>query len=182
MLDDLFILKKVKEGDIKAFEQLFRFYYTPLCLYASGITGRRDVAEEIIQELFYKLWKDREQIQIFRSVKSYLYGAVRNQSLQYCEQEAVRNQYREHMASFAEESPDSSPLEELEDRELEEAIERTLEKLPERRRKIFQMHRWQGLKYKEIAETLAISVKTVEAEMTKTHQLLKKEIERYIIG
>ncbi len=181
MLDDLLILRKVKEGDIKAFEQLFRLYYTPLCLYASGITGRRDVAEEIIQELFYKLWKDREQIQIFRSVKSYLYAAVRNQSLQYCEQETVRLQYRDSLTELPEASPDSSPLEELENRELEEAIHRTLEKLPERRRKIFQMHRWQGLKYKEIAEALAISVKTVEAEMTKTHQLLKKEIERYII-
>ncbi len=181
MLDDLLILKKVKDGDIKAFEQLFRLYYTPLCLYASSITGRRDVAEEIVQELFYKLWRDRAQIQIFRSLKSYLYGAVRNQSLQYCEQEMVRLQYRDILADLSEASTDSSPLEELETRELEQAIERTLESLPERRRKIYQMHRWQGLKYKEIADALAISVKTVEAEMTKTHQLLKKEIERYII-
>ncbi len=182
MLDDLFILKKVKEGDIKAFEQLFRFYYTPLCLYASGITGRRDVAEEIIQELFYKLWKERASWQIFHSVKSYLYGAVRNQSLQYCEQEAVRAQYRDHISALPEESPEASPLEELENRELEQAIERTLNGLPERRKKIFQMHRWQGMKYKDIADALAISIKTVEAEMTKTHQLLRKEIERYIVG
>ncbi len=179
-MNDFLLLKRVKEGDIQAFEQLFRQYYTPLCLYASGITGRRDVAEEIIQELFYKVWKDRESLHIFRSVKSYLYAAVRNQSLQYCEQEQVRTRYSEDTGVLPEESPDASPLEQLENRELQTAIEHALQKLPERRRKIFQMHRWQGLKYKEIADTLAISVKTVEAEMTRTHQLLKKEIEKYI--
>ena len=53
MLNDLFVLTKIKEGDVKAFEGIFRLYYSPLCLYAAGITGNRDVAEEIVQELFY---------------------------------------------------------------------------------------------------------------------------------
>ena len=85
MLDELLILKKIKEGDIKAFEELFRRYYFPLCCYAAGITGQMAVAEEIVEELFYVLWKERERLQIFQSVKSYLYRATRNQSLQYCE-------------------------------------------------------------------------------------------------
>lgn len=57
MLDELLILKKIKEGDIKAFEELFRRYYFPLCCYAAGITGQMAVAEEIVEELFYVLWK-----------------------------------------------------------------------------------------------------------------------------
>jgi DNA-directed RNA polymerase specialized sigma24 family protein len=95
MLDELLILKKIKGGDIKAFEELFRRYYFPLCCYAAGITGQMEVAEEIVEELFYVLWKERERLQIFQSVKSYLYRATRNQSLQYCEHEEVRNRYRE---------------------------------------------------------------------------------------
>ena len=57
---DLFVLKKIKEGDIKAFESIFRLYYTPLCLYATSITGEQEVAEEIVQDLFYVFWKERE--------------------------------------------------------------------------------------------------------------------------
>ena len=68
---DLFVLKKIKEGDIKAFESIFRLYYTPLCLYATSITGELEVAEEIVQDLFYVFWKERESLPILRSIKSY---------------------------------------------------------------------------------------------------------------
>lgn len=176
---DLFILRKIKEGDIKAFEQLFRAYRTSLCLYALSITGRKDVAEEIVQELFYRLWKERERLDIWHSWKSYLYGAVRNQSLQYCEQFLVRERYARKILSAPDEAPPSTPHDQLEYRELEEIINRTLARLPERRRRIFAMHRLEGLKYKEIADRLSLSVKTIEAEMTKTYQSLRKEIEKY---
>ena len=65
---DLFVLKKIKEGDIKAFESIFRLYYTPLCLYATSITGELEVAEEIVQDLFYVFWKERESLPILRSI------------------------------------------------------------------------------------------------------------------
>lgn len=68
---DLFVLKKIKEGDIKAFESIFRLYYTPLCLYATSITGEQEVAEEIVQDLFYVFWKERESLPILRSIKNY---------------------------------------------------------------------------------------------------------------
>jgi len=178
-MTDLFILKKIKEGDIKAFEQVFRAYHTPLCLYAISIIGRKDVAEEIVQELFYKLWKDRESLSILRSLKSYLYGAVRNQSLQYCEQHLVRERYKQNVLSTPKHTFDSTPLDQLEYQELEDIINRTLLQLPDRRRRIFAMHRLEGLKYKEIADHLSLSIKTIEAEMTKTYQLLRKEIEKY---
>lgn len=179
MLDDLFVLKKIRSGDIRVFEQVFRLYYSSLCLYSYGITGNKDVAEEIIQELFYKIWKERDTLQILHSLKSYLYGAVRNQSLRYCEQHAVRERHRQHVMATHKEYPDNTPHEEMEYRELEEIINRALSKLPERRRIIFRMHRIEGLKYKEIADKLSLSVKTIEAEMTKTYQLLRKEIEKY---
>ena len=172
MLNDLFVLTKIKEGDVKAFEGIFRLYYSPLCLYAASITGSMDVAEEIVQELFYVFWKEKEKLQVFRSLKSYLYGAVRNQSLQYCEHQEVRNRYRENVLS-------GNPQDQLEYKELEALINRTLSKLPERRLRIFRMQRFEGKKYAEIASALSLSVKTVEAEMTKALQTLRKEIENY---
>ena len=176
---DLFVLKKIKEGDIKAFESIFRLYYTPLCLYATSITGEQEVAEEIVQDLFYVFWKEKEKLQVFLSLKSYLYGAVRNQALQYCEHLEVRNRYRENVLSGDQESKPSDPQDQLEYKELETLINSTLKKLPERRLRIFRMHRFEGKKYAEIASTLSLSVKTVEAEMTKALQMLRKEIENY---
>ena len=179
MINDLLVLTKIKEGNVKAFEGIFRLYYSPLCLYAAGITGNMDVAEEIVQELFYVFWKEKEKLQVFRSIKSYLYGAVRNQALQYCEHQEVRNRYRETVLSGNQEGKPSDPQDQLEYKELETLIDNTLKKLPERRLRIFRMHRFEGKKYAEIASTLSLSVKTVEAEMTKALQTLRKEIENY---
>jgi len=179
MLNDFLIFRKIKEGDIKAFEQVFRQYYAPLYLYAFSITGRKDVAEEIVQELFYVLWKDRKEIQILRSARSYLYGAVRNQSLQYLEHMNVRLRHRDKVLSDGEQQQESTPLDQLEYKEFEEVINKTLSKLPERRLKIFRMARMEGKKYKEIAEYFSVSVKTIEAEMTKAYQVLRHEIEKY---
>lgn len=180
MLNDLIVLTKIKEGDVKAFEQIFRLYYSPLCLYAASITGRPDIAEEIVQELFYVFWKEKENLQIFLSIKSYLYGAVRNQSLRYFEKQEVRNRFREHILSDTDAYSEGNPQDQIEYKELEFFVNRTLARLPERRLRIFRMHRFEGMKYAEIAEALSLSVKTIEAEMTKALQTLRKEIENYI--
>ncbi|MCP3894612.1 MULTISPECIES: RNA polymerase sigma-70 factor [Bacteroides] len=179
MLNDLFVLTKIKEGDVKAFEAVFRQYYPSLCLYAAGITGSREVGEEIVEELFYVFWKERERLQLFHSIKSYLYGAVRNQSLQYCEHEEVKKRYREVVLSAPLSESFSDPQEQLECKELQALINQTLAKLPKRRLHIFQLHRMGGKKYAEIASILSLSIKTVEAEMSKALQTLRKEIENY---
>jgi RNA polymerase sigma-70 factor (ECF subfamily) len=179
MLNDVLIFKKIKDGDIKTFEQVFRRYYTPLYMYSFGITGRKDAAEEIVQELFYVLWRDREHLNIMRSLKNYLYGAVRNQSFQYCEHRNVQERHKEKLLDEKSEVSETTAQEQLEYKELQDIINKTLEKLPERRLRIFRMHRMEGRKYKEIAELLSVSVKTVEAEMTKTYRILRQEIEKY---
>lgn len=180
MLNDLFVLNKIKEGNVKAFEGVFRQYYSPLCLYAASITGDMEGAEEIVEELFYVFWKNREKLQIFHSIKSYLYGAIRNRSLQYCEHQKVRMRHRETVLNNSSESMDSSPQEQIEYKELQGIINSTLKKLPERQFRIFRLHRLEGKKYTEIASILSLSVKTVEAEMAKALRVLRKEIENYI--
>ncbi|WP_455673868.1 RNA polymerase sigma-70 factor [Phocaeicola sp.] len=180
MLNELFILSKIKEGDIKAFEEVFRRYYSPLCWYVAGITGRMDVAEEIVGELFYVLWRERERLQIFHSIKSYLYGAARNESLQYCEHQEVKNRYSETIRAAGKQEGGTDPEEQMEYKELQALINNALGKLPERRQRIFRMHRMEGRKYAEIASVLSLSVKTVEAEMTKALKTLRKEVENYI--
>ncbi|MCD8182580.1 MAG: RNA polymerase sigma-70 factor [Bacteroides sp.] len=181
MLNELILLTKIREGDIKAFEEVFRRYYSSLCWYAAGITGTMESAEEIVEELFYVLWKNRERLQIFQSVKSYLYRSVRNEAVQYCEHREVRERYRNSVQAAGQEQGETSdPHRQLEYKELQTLIRHTLDKLPDRRRRIFKMHRMQGMKYTEIALSLSLSVKTVEAEMTKVLRTLRNEIDNYI--
>lgn len=180
MPNELIIWSKVREGDIKTFEELFRRYYTPLCWYAASITGSVQAGEEIVEELFYVLWKNREKLQVFHSIKSYLYRAVRNEALQYCEHREVRERYVAAIGARSEWESLADPQREMEYKELRNLIQRTLGQLPLRRQQIFRMHRVQGMKYADIALALSLSVKTVEAEMTKVLRRLRKEIDDYI--
>ena len=175
-MNDLLLFAKVRDGDIRAYETLFRRYYEPLCLYGKKITNDIDVAEEIVQELFYTLWKDRASLRIVWSVKPYLYGAVRNQSLQYLEHLKVRRQYYQKMTAngLPESDPHDSPLEILECKELEQRLDIALERMPKRRRDIFRMNRFEGMKYEQIAREMSLSVKTIEAEMSKALCELRK--------
>ena len=140
-----------------------------------------EAAEEIVEELFYVFWKDREHLQIFQSIKSYLYRATRNEALQYCQHREVRERYREYVLADNVSEQVSDPHRQLECEELQEVIRHTLDKLPGRRLRIFEMHRMEGKKYVEIASFLSLSVKTVEAEMTKALRTLRNEIDNYIL-
>jgi len=177
MLNDLIVFKKIKEGDVGTFEKIFRQFYSPLCMYASSITGRKDVSEEIVQDVFYNIWKDRERIQVLRSLKNYLYGAVRNHALRFTEHALVERQHQHEVLQNDPET-EQSPHDLLEYKELENVVTTILNKMPERRRQIFLMHRMEGKKQKDIAEIYAISIKTVEAEMTKAYQALQKGVRR----
>jgi RNA polymerase sigma-70 factor (ECF subfamily) len=179
MLNELFLFKKIKEGDIRAFEKIFREYYSPLLYFSTGITGRQEASEEIIQDLFYYIWKERDRIYLFSTLKGYLYSAVKNRSLQFCERQKNELSYKESLKRDQSNNAEDSPLEILEAGELEEIVRQIMEKMPERRLRIFKMHRFEKRKYSEIAENLSVSVKTVEAEMSKALKSLRKEIELY---
>jgi len=169
---DLLIFKKIKDGDIGAFETLFRSYYEPLCRYAYQFVENLETAEEIVQDLFYVIWKERNNLQIFTSVNGYLYRSVKNKSLQHIEKLTVRDKYQK-MYDDNSVVETFTPLEELEYKELEQQIENVLCRLPGRRQKIFRMNRMEGKKYNEIAQELNISVKTVEAEISKALRELR---------
>jgi len=168
----LLTFKKIKDGNIREFETLFRSYYEPLCRYACQFVENMDTAEEIVQDLFYVIWKERESLQIFTSVNGYLYRSVKNKSLQYIEKATVRDNYSKMSAEDAD-IESITPQEELEYKELEQQIEKILCRLPGRREKIFRMNRMEGKKYNEIAQELNISVKTVEAEISKALRELR---------
>ena len=182
-MKDLLTLTKIKNGDVKAFEQVFRLYYMPLCMFAASITGRMDIAEEIVQELFYVFWKERKGTVTIVSYdkKAICMGPCVTNPSSTGNTRMYATVIRDAILSHPDkdDTPDD-PQEQIEYKELEALVNRTLEKLPERRLRIFRMHRFEGKKYAEIASNLSLSVKTVEAEMTKALRTLRDELEIYM--
>ena len=171
-------LRKIRKGDLDSFEQLFHQYYPGLCGYAESLLGKPEVAEEVVQDVFYNIWKNRDNLNITRSLQSYLYRSAYNNSMMY-----LRKMRREHFledgfkTDVELDSPDPSQILQL--NEVSELLAKTLEGLPERTREIFRMNRQEGLKYREIADRLSISVKTVEANMGKALRALRNSMEKY---
>lgn len=167
------------QGDKSAFEQLFRAYYSRLVHYAFKVLGDQDEAEEMVQQVFISLWETRQKMSIHSSLKSYLYRAVHNRCLNLIEKNAVRQQYQQEVRATTDESV--QPLQQLAHTELEKEMKRALDKLPEQCRRVFELSRYEGLKYAAIAEVLGISVKTVENQVGKALKILREELKEYLV-
>jgi RNA polymerase sigma-70 factor (family 1) len=175
MVRDTDIIGRIRQGDVQQFESLFRSSYVSLVRYARTLIKDQDTSEEIVQDLFCTIWKDKEKIRIESSLNGYLFRAVHNRCLHFIEHKRVVVRHAEEMSSLSAESPDS-PSDILNFKELQAKIASILERLPERCGKIFYMNRFEGLKYSEIAKKLSISVKTVEANMGRALKEFRKEL------
>ncbi len=157
------------------FEILFKKHYSVLCAYCYGFVADYTLGEDIVQEVFSKLWADKRKIRIDTSVKAYLYSAVRNTALNYIKHQKVKRQY-EQINNDESIYTEKSQEEHLIGKELNAKIQSAINNLPTERRKIFLMSRMDELKYKEIAEKLDISIKTVENQMGKALASLRKDL------
>ena len=175
MIRDTEIIRRIRNGDKEQFESLFRSSYVSLVRYAKTLIKDYDTAEEIVQDLFFRLWQDKEKINIESSLNGYLFRSVHNRCLHHIEHNRIVERHAEEMSYRQTESPES-PSDILSYKELQDKIARILERLPEKCGKIFTMSRFEGLKYTEIAEKLSVSVKTVEANMGRALKEFRKEL------
>ena len=175
--DDKNIIFRINQGDLVAFEHIFRKHYENLCRYAMKILNNADEAEEVVQDLFLVLWQKRETIKIDVSLKAYLYIAVHNRCLKLLRRKNIEEKFRNSQSKTVVYS--ESPEETANTGEMFEIFERTMDSLPARCSAIFRMSRFEGLKYAEIARKLSVSVKTVEANMGKALKMLRKNLKDY---
>ena len=168
----------MKAGDRESFNQVFRRYYSPMVRFCIRYVADSDLASEIVQDLFVKLWSNREKISFNTSFESYMLASVRNSALTYINKE--RSHAEANLRVFSEESDNTDPSETLQSNNLEESYRKILKDMPEKRREVFLASRYDGLKYSEIAEKLGISQKTVEAQMSAAIKQLKDGLKAYL--
>lgn len=171
--NDATLISRIREGDAGAFDELFREYYTELVQTAYRFVRSESAAEDIVQELFFSLWKRRDHLpENIGSVGGYLHRSARNRSLNF-----LRDQNRipvddgelpVHLVA------EGLPSDQLDQDDLRKRINQAIDRLPERCRLIFTMSKLEEMSQKEIAKSLDISTKTVENQMTRAYRFLRQ--------
>ena len=168
-------LNPIRDLNQGSFERLFREFFPPLMAFARKILMDEDDAREVVQKVFIALWEKRQEIDLSTSLKSYLFTSVHNRCLN-----AIRDRKKFSSEEVPEVTGEWDVSTQIESMELEDKIMEAVESLPEKCREVFELSRFDGLKYSEIAEHLNISVKTVENQMSKALKILREKLLKYL--
>ncbi len=157
---------RISKGDEQAFETIYLYYHKKLISFSKNFTRSAEVAEEIVEDVFIKLWSKRETIVEIQNLTIYLYSATKNQSLNALSKAARRFVTESLDLADPDIHPEyNTPHDLLVTSEIMQTMRRTVDLLPDRCKIIFQLIREDGLKYKEVSEILNISVNTIDAQM-----------------
>lgn len=173
-------LLALKQGDERVFESVFKQFYEPLCIHARRYVIDPDQAEEVVQDMFFKMWDRRDALSINTSLPAYLYKAVTNHALNFIKYQKQARQYQDYIGFRVDENVAPSAHDTLVHSDLELQFKGLVKELPEKRRLIFEMNRFEGMKYNEIATKLNISSKTVEIQISKALEFLRSKLKDYL--
>ncbi|WP_345231947.1 RNA polymerase sigma-70 factor [Olivibacter ginsenosidimutans] len=179
MQSDIDTLHLLQKGDEGVFEGVFKQHFNPLHAYAYTILKDTVAAEEVVQSLFLKLWEKRSHLAIRTSLRSYLYRATYNDCMNKIKHGQVKQKHEDHLV-YTHNSSYEHTANQLHENELKRELTKALGLLPEKCRIIFQMSRFEELKYQEIADRLEISIKTVENQMGKALKILRFALADYL--
>jgi RNA polymerase sigma-70 factor (ECF subfamily) len=170
---------KYLNPDEPELDKLYLDYYGALSKYAFTMVNNSEIAEEMVQQVFFKILERSKPISIHTSVKAYLYRSVNNECLNYIKHQKVKRGFEAHSTHIMKQSSDT-PSGKLQLKELEEQLRKALCELPEQCRTIFQLSRFEELKYAEIASQLGLSIKTVETQMSRALKKLRIQLADYL--
>jgi len=178
---DTELLQQLKNNNEKALAELFERYYEKLCRFAIVLLPDKSIVEELMANVFITLWNNRKTIQIHTGLKAYLYQAAKNQALTYLRKKHIVISSEDgemNLSGEIEYSPESFFIE----NELKSEFKKAFEKIPPRARLAFKLHRFDGLKYTDIAAIMNISVSAVEKNIGKALKILHKELIAFTIN
>lgn len=176
---DRLFWKTALQDSEEAFRELFFEFFPALCVYAANIVGDKETARDIVQETFFKIWKNRKKIELESSFRNFLITSVRNQCTDILRKRMVSDRFASQSSS-SQELPDQSPEEIYTINELEQLIGQAIQKLPPNIREAFEMNRFKGMTYNEIAQQMSLSPKTIEAYISKALNILRVELKDYL--
>lgn len=178
-IENRWIQQMHQDDAAAAFEQMYRYYFPKLSQFVFRYIHSEEIAQDIVQNVFFSVWQNRKNIKAQGKLRSYLYTATRNKALTYLRDQKNRNHIElKDLSTF--ESPVITPEEMLTFNEFEQAVLEAVQCLPERRRQIFLMNREDALTYKEIAEVLGLSIKTVETQISRSLKSLRKALSHFL--
>ncbi len=172
---DSAFIQKLKKGNKKSFEGLFLNTYESLCDYSASITNSKEDAEGIVQDIFASLWTNRHSLDISVNIKAYLFKSAKNRALDIIQHKEIRKKYQDHLTSMYQTSLNN---ESVSASHIIRRVTEEVEKLPEKCKVVYLLHRRDGLTYSEIAVVLEISKKAVEARMTKALKTLRERLQK----
>jgi RNA polymerase sigma-70 factor (ECF subfamily) len=170
---DAELLLRLRNGDERALEAVFRAHYASMCNVVRRIVFAPDVAEELVQDVFFKLWRKREDLSEIDALKTYLVRAARNTALNHLRRQKLEQAHGEREAIKGEPVTGDTGEDAAATAELEQAVQAAVDRLPPRCREVFMLSRDGGLTYQEIATELGISIKTVETQMGRALKSLR---------
>jgi RNA polymerase sigma-70 factor (ECF subfamily) len=173
------LLTGLRQGDVEAFSFLFRTYYKDLVLFGSTCIPDRSLCEDIVQAVFMKLWDSRHSLHIETSLKAWLLTAVRNSCLDEIRHRRIVREHEAYTLSARHEDDVDTENYVLYS-DLYHRLSEALSRLPEACREAFEMNRFEGLKYKEIAARLNVSERTVEVRIGKALLLLRQHLKDFL--
>lgn len=177
--DEKVLIKEIQQGNAKAFKALMREYFRELADFARYYTPSSHMAKDIVQDVFANIWEKRNSWNPTRSLRMYLYQAVKNEALKMARDKKTERKYLE---AFSREKGDRvvTPKESDESEEFRQAVHHAIQGLPDRARMVYKLHRRDGLTYKEIAKVMDISHKTVESQMSRALRILRARLSSYL--
>ncbi len=175
---ELALFVRLRDGDVRAFEEIFRAYMEPLCVCAYAYVQSQTAAEEVVHDLFARLWARRRLIATPRNLRAYLYRATRNAAINYLRRRRAEEVLKGRLIAYAPPPRSTPPAaeHELHVAGIAEALEMALADMPARCREVYTLTREGGLSYGEVANVLKLSPKTVENHMGRALAFLRERL------
>ncbi|MFI1744261.1 RNA polymerase sigma factor [Thalassobellus sediminis] len=172
--DNTILISHLIKGDESAYAYLIQTYNRPIFVYVLSLTNDHDQSEDIVQNVFFKVWLSRKKLNINFSIKSFLYKAAYNEFInQYHKNRAISNLEKVYMDAIQEAADDKNT--ELLEKKIA-LVNKGIKQLPKKCKETFLLSKKEGLTNIEIAEHLGVSIKTVEGHLTKAYNLLREKV------
>jgi RNA polymerase sigma-70 factor, ECF subfamily len=180
-MEEQALLIELKKGSRKAYSILFNNYYKDLVLFGGNFLPNKSLCEDIVQNVFLKLWRDRDNIEIETSLKSFMLRSVQNNCLDELRHKVVIREHESYSMAYG--ILDNIDTENyILYSDLQTHLADALSKLPESCREAFEMNRLEGLKYREIADKLNVSERTIEVRIGKALRLLRNHLKEFFVA